>query len=346
MDSIRYHLQHLQIGSVAIDPRSGNILAWVGGVGHKYFQYDHVNSSRQVGSTFKPFVYSTAIIENALSPCYKVQDMQYCIEANDPHFQLAQSWCPGNADGKFSGESITLRQALKDSKNSVSVYLMKEIGNVESVRNLVENLGIDPKKIPQYPSICLGTPELSALEMAGAYSAFANEGVMSKPVFVTRIEDKDGKVIYSAVPEQKKAINPAFNYVIVDMLKYVASVIQPKFLSEVAGKTGTTNDYKDGWFVGFTPEVLISTWVGGDQEFVRFTSLSDGQGAVMARPFFEKLLSRIEADNRLGFGKNPVFMRPENEEQIETDCSKYESVSSGKPEGEDAGTIFDEEFQE
>jgi penicillin-binding protein 1A len=344
MDSIKYHLQHLQIGSVAIDPRNGNILAWVGGIGHKYFQYDHVHSNRQVGSTFKPFIYSTAIIENAMSPCFKVQDVQQCIQANDPNFSLAETWCPNNAEGKFSGQSITLRQALKDSKNSVSVYLMKEIGNVQSVKNLVSNLGIDEDKIPNYPSICLGTPELSAIEMAGAYSAFANDGVMSRPVFVSRIEDKNGKVIYTAVPEQKKVINPGYNYVIVDMLKYVASVIQPKFHSEVAGKTGTTNDYKDGWFVGFTPEILISTWVGGDQEFVRFTSLSDGQGAVMARPFFERLLTRIEADNRLGFGKNPIFMHPEEGETIETDCSKYETAIQGQG-GEDAqGTSFDEEF--
>lgn len=341
MDSIKYHLQHMQIGSVAVDPESGHILAWVGGIGHKYFQYDHVNSNRQVGSTFKPFIYSTAIIENAMSPCLKVRDVQQCIQANDPNFHLASTWCPGNSDNAFSGQELTLRQALKDSKNSISVYLMKEIGNVQSVRNLVGNLGIDKKKIPEYPSICLGTPELSAMDMAYAYTAFANEGVVTKPVFVTKIEDKNGRVIYTSVPEQKKAINPAYNYVIVDMLKYVASIIQSKFTSEVAGKTGTTNDYKDGWFVGFTPEIVISTWVGGDQEFIRFNKLSDGQGAVMARPFFEKLLMKIEKDNTLAFGTHTVFMKPE-EEIIETDCTKYETATPG--EEKPKNTDFDEEF--
>jgi len=345
MDSIKYHLQHMQIGSVAVDPKTGSIIAWVGGIGHKYFQYDHVNSNRQVGSTFKPFIYSTAIIENAMSPCYKVADVQQCIQAHDPNFNLSSTWCPNNSNNKFSGQSYTLRQALKDSKNSVSVFLMKEIGNVQSVKNFVGNLGIDKNKIPDYPSICLGTPELSAMDMACAYTAFANEGIVSRPFFVTRIEDKNGRVIYSAVPEQKKAINPAYNYVIVDMLKYVAEVIQGKFKSQIAGKTGTTNDYKDGWFVGFTPEIVISTWVGGDQEFIRFNTQPDGQGAVMARPFFEKLMQKIESDNLLGFGKNSVFMKPE-EEMIEIDCSKYETTTI---ENSEEGKIkkssdFDEDF--
>ncbi|MBK8518084.1 MAG: transglycosylase domain-containing protein [Saprospiraceae bacterium] len=345
LDSIKYHLQHLQIGSVSVDPKTGHILSWVGGIGHKYFQYDHVNSNRQVGSTFKPFIYSTAIIDNAMSPCYKVQDVRQCIEANDPNFHLSSTWCPSNSDNKFTGQTYTLRQALKDSKNSVSVFLMKEIGNVESVKNLVGNLGIDKNKIPNYPSICLGTPELSAMDMACAYTGYANEGIVTKPIFVTRIEDKNGRLVYSSVPEQKKAINPAYNYVIVDMLKYVASIIQSKFKSQVAGKTGTTNDYKDGWFVGFTPEIVISTWVGGDQEFIRFNTLADGQGAVMARPFFEKLLTKIENDNLLGFGKNMVFMRPE-EELIEIDCSKYETaILEGSEDAKPKKvTDFDEEF--
>jgi len=344
MDSIRYHMQHMQLGSVAVDPKSGNILAWVGGINHKYFQYDHVNSNRQVGSTFKPFIYSTAIIENAMSPCFKVEDVKQCIQANDPNFHLSSTWCPSNSDNKFSGQTFTLRQALKESKNSVSVYLMKEIGNVASVKNLVGNLGIDKKKIPEYPSICLGTPELSAMDMACAYTAFANDGIVTKPIFVSRIEDKNGKVIYTAVPEQKRAINPAYNYVIVDMLRYVAEIIQSKFKSQVAGKTGTTNDYKDGWFVGFTPDIVISTWVGGDQEFIRFNTLANGQGAVMARPYFVKLLTKLEADNRLGYGKNSVFMKPE-EELIEIDCSKYESgIPTDDIEGNVKTTEFDEDF--
>jgi penicillin-binding protein 1A len=345
MDSIKYHLQHLQIGSVVVDPKSGNILAWIGGINHKYFQYDHVNSNRQVGSTFKPFIYATSIIDNAMSPCQKVRDIKQCIPANDPHFGLMQTWCPSNADNKYSGEEMTLRQALKESKNSVSVYLMKEIGNVKTVKNLVGNLGISQDKIPNSPSICLGTAELSAMEMATAYTAFANNGILTKPIFVTRIEDRNGRVIYSAVPEQKNAINEGYNYVIVDMLKYVASPIASQFKSQVAGKTGTTNSYKDGWFMGFTPELVVSTWVGGDQEFIRFNNLTDGQGSAMARPFFVNLLKKIEADNTLGFGKQLVFEVPEGE-IIELDCSKYESVieSSEENKGTTKSDVFDEDF--
>jgi penicillin-binding protein 1A len=208
----------------------------------------------------------------------------------------------------------------------------------------VGNLGVDKKKIPDFPSICLGTPELSAMDMATAYTAFANEGVVTKPIFVTRIEDKNGKVIYTSVPEQKRAINPAYNHVLVNMLQYVADPIKGKLKSEVGGKTGTTNDYKDGWFVGFTPDLVVSTWVGGDQEFIRFNRLSDGQGAVMARPFFVNLMTKLEGDNRLPYGKNSVFMKPE-EELIEIDCSKYEVQN---PSSEEGGATkaddFDEEF--
>ncbi|MFZ1705512.1 MAG: transglycosylase domain-containing protein [Saprospiraceae bacterium] len=346
-DSIKYHLQHLQMGSVVVDQKSGNILAWVGGINHKYFQYDHVNSNRQVGSTFKPFIYATSIIDNAYSPCMKVRDVKNCIPANDPHFGLMQTWCPSNADNKYTGEELTLRQALKESKNSISVFLMKEIGNVQTVKNLIGNLGIDKDKIPNSPSICLGTAELSVMEMATAYTAFANNGTLTKPIFVTRIEDKNGKVIYSAVPEQKKAINEGYNYVIVDMLRYVASPIASQFKTQVAGKTGTTNSYKDGWFVGFTPEMVISTWVGGDQEFIRFNNLYDGQGSTMARPFFVSLLKKIEEDNTLGYGKHLVFEVPEGD-IIELDCSKYENVIESTEEGK--GTtrtdIFEEDFDD
>ncbi|MBP7643529.1 MAG: transglycosylase domain-containing protein [Saprospiraceae bacterium] len=328
MDSVRYYLKHLQFGSLAVDPKTGEIKAWVGGINHKYFQFDHVTSNRQVGSTFKPFIYGTAIIDQAMSPCFKVQDVRYCIPAGDPNFKLETTWCPSNAEGKNSGSTFTLRDGLKESKNSISVYLMKEIGNVERVRSFVSDLGIDINKIPKAPSICLGTPELSVMDMATAYTAFANNGVVSKPFFISRIEDKNGRVIYSALPEQKKVINPSYNWVIVDMLKYVASIIQPRVKSVVAGKTGTTNDYKDGWFVGFTPNIVVATWVGGDHEFIRFNTLADGQGSVMARPFFESFLKKIEADPKCGLNTAEQFAEPADK-LVETDCSKYVNLRPG-----------------
>lgn len=340
LDSIKYHQKHLQIGTIGVDPKTGYVKMWVGGINHKYFQYDHVRSTRQVGSTFKPFVYATAIIDLAFSPCMKVQDIQYCIPANDPNFKLSQTWCPSNADGKFSGEWMTLKDALKESKNSVSVYLMKEIGNVESVRNLLSTLNVDISKVPSQPSICLGSAELSAFQMATAYTAFANNGLQSNPIFITKIEDKNGRVIYTAASEQKRAINENYNYVIVNMLQSAASAISSKFKSQVAGKTGTTNDYKDGWFIGFTPEIVVATWVGGDVEWVRFTSLSDGQGSRMARPFFESFLQKLESDPTVNYNANSRFAVPSGE-LIVTDCGEYDKITQ---KSSSSGDDFDEEF--
>jgi penicillin-binding protein 1A len=345
LDSIKYHQQMLQIGSLVLDAKTGEVKAWVGGVNHKYFQYDHVTSNRQVGSTFKPFVYATAIIDQAMSPCTKMQDIRTCIPAGDASFNLQSTWCPENSNEEYSGEWMDLRTALKKSTNTISVQLMKEIGNVNRVKNLVGNLGIDEDKIPGYPSICLGTPGLSVMDMAGAYTAFANNGTYSKPMFITRIIDKDGKVIYTSVPEQKKAINPGYNHVIVDLLKSVAEPIARKFKSQVAGKTGTTDDYRDGWFVGFTPELVISTWVGGEKEFVRFSNISDGQGGVMAMPMFVNLLKRIETDTELEYNVNATFEVPEKE-IIELDCSKYDAIIQQDEKNREKNNAESDEFDE
>jgi len=328
LDSIKFYIKHLQLGSLAVDPKTGEVKSWVGGINHKYFQFDHVTSNRQVGSTFKPFIYGTAIIDQAMSPCFRVSDVQYCIPAGEQNFKLEKSWCPSNSDGKFTGASVTLFEGLKKSMNSVSVFLMKEIGNVERVRSFVADLGIDKKKIPEGPSICLGTAELSVMDMAGAYTTFANNGLYSKPFFVSRIEDKNGKIIYAAVPEQKKAINPSFNYVIVNLLSNVSRDRQVNFKSRIAGKTGTTNDYKDGWFVGFTPSVVIATWVGGDAQWIRFNNIADGQGSVMARPFFESYLKKIEADGRYKAMVSDTFIKPGGD-LVELDCSKYVNIRPG-----------------
>ncbi|HHH53905.1 MAG TPA: peptidoglycan glycosyltransferase, partial [Bacteroidetes bacterium] len=237
LDSIKYHKNFLQTGMLAIDPHSGYIKAWVGGIDFKYFKFDHINSKRQVGSTFKPFIYATAIFNKGISPCMKVQDIQYSITPGESDFGLVKTWRPGNAE-EFSNEYLTLYEGLRQSKNSVSVYLMKELGNVDIVRDFVDKLGIDKNDIPRQPSICLGSADLSVMQMTGAYSVFSNKGVYNKPVFVTRIEDKNGKVIYNYIPEQHKAFPENYNYVMVNMLKYAAKIIQPGLKTEVGGKTG------------------------------------------------------------------------------------------------------------
>lgn len=352
LDSIKYHNQQMQIGSVSVDPKTGYIKTWVGGIGNKYFQYDHVKSNRQVGSTFKPFIYSTAISELAMSPCTKVQDVQYVIPANDPNFDLNKAWKPANARGTFSGEYMTLKEGLRTSTNSISLYLMKEIGNTERIRLLTEKLGIPKRKVPNAPSICLGVPELNVLDIAGAYTAFADNGTYHKPLYIKSIMDKNGKVIYQGFQEKRDVINPSYNYVMVDMLRNAGALAKNKngIVSDMGGKTGTTNDYRDGWFVGITPDLVTATWVGGDKEWIRFYKIEDGQGGVMARPFYTKFLKKLENDPRVKYDKNARFVVPDNL-VVELDCSKHEAMQP-KEEPKDINTEeeleldFDNQFDD
>lgn len=327
LDSIKYHRMHLQAGMLAVDPANGHVKAWVGGIDHNFFQYDHVNSNRQVGSTFKPFVYSTAIFQQGISPCWKVEDKQYSIVPGDSNFGLIEKWEPSNADGKFSHERVTLYEGLRQSINSVSVWLMKELGNVDVVRDLAGNMGVPEEKIPRQPSICLGSADLSLMDMTGAYATFANNGVYNKPIFVTKIEDKNGRIIYNAIPEQRTALPEDYNYVMIDMLKYAARVLHHKFESELGGKTGTTNDFVDGWFMGVTPDLVVGTWVGGEDPWIRFLSLLNGQGSRMARPCFENLLTKLEKDPKADYDKTLRFSKPSNL-QVEIDCNIYDQIQS------------------
>ena len=332
----------MQLGSVSVEPGTGYIRTWVGGIGNKYFKYDHVTSNRQVGSTFKPFLYTTVVSEGT-SPCQQYTDMQYVIPAKDPNFGLTKAWAPQNSDGKFSNEPITLMEALRRSKNSISVKLMTELGTTEPVRELVNIMGIPKTKIPAFPSICLGTPELNVLEMAGAYATYANNGLYVKPVIIKRIEDKNGKVIYNAVPEQRKAINPKYNRAMVDMLRYASTAINGQFDFEIGGKTGTTNDFVDGWFVGINPELVVATWVGGEDPWIRFLSSTDGYGGVMARPYYVELMKRITRDKEIDFDKSSSFIIPEGD-LIVTDCDQYQQIIDADQKQKDE--IEDDEFEE
>ncbi len=328
LDSIKYHNKLLQLGSISVDPHTGMIKTWVGGIGHKYFKFDHIRSNRQVGSTFKPFVYGTAIDELGISPCQKVKDQQYVIPAGDPKFGLTKSWAPANARGTFSNAYVTLKEGLRKSLNSVSLYLMKEIGNVERVRDFANQMGIPKEKIPPSPSICLGVAELSVMDMAGAYTTFANNGVHVRPFFIKAIKDINGRVIYTGTQKKNRAISESVNYAMVDLLKHVTQTnIAARLGIEMGGKTGTTDDYKDGWFMGVTPDLIVATWVGGDNEWIRFRSLANGQGAKMARPFCEEFLKRLIADKNSGFDPNATFHIPENMD-IELDCSIYEKMEA------------------
>ena len=350
LDSIRYHRMHLQIGSLAVDPTDGTVKAWVGGVGYKYFQYDHVRSDRQVGSTIKPFIYSTAINQLGISPCLSVNDVPQTIQVGEGNFHLATAWTPHNSDG-YSGQYLQLWDALKKSKNTASVYLMKQIGTTEPVRELMNSMGIDSSskysngqyRVPKQPAICLGAVDLKVLEMAGAYTTFADNGVYHKPIYLTRITDKAGRLIYQAVPESRRALPEGANYVMLSMLKYVANGMPgiAGLKSQVGGKTGTTNSYKDGWFMGVTPRLVVATWVGGDDNWIRFTNIADGQGAAMARPFFAHLMQKLEADPKANYDYTATFKVPANI-GIELDCAKYHGAGEGGVPAPNTPNEFDD----
>ncbi|WP_291964677.1 transglycosylase domain-containing protein [Maribacter sp.] len=335
-DSVRYHNQHLQASLLAVHPITGHIKAWVGGPGFNYFKYDHVNSRRQVGSTIKPFVYATAISLMGLSPCQTYKDIQYTIAPGDDNLFVDKEWSPANANEKFTANDYNLYQGLLYSKNSITVRLIKEMGSVDVIRELLDNVGIEKDReypngqlvVPRVPSICLGAVDLTLYEMAGAYTTFANDGVYTQPIFVSRIEDKTGKVIYKGLPETKRAINPLYNGVMVDMLR---NNVQGGFglgvNTDIGGKTGTTNDYADGWFMSVAPELVTGVWVGGDDKWIRFLSLDDGQGFVMARPIVQKFLSGVEKDSTIAFKSDTPFPTPPPGILEFLDCDKYKQKS-------------------
>ena len=323
VDSLRHHRMHLQAGFMVVDPISGEIRAWVGGANHKYFKYDHVNqrATRQIGSTFKPFLYSVAI-DNGYSPCFEVLDIQHCIEAN------RKLWCPKNSNNKYSGEKFTLFKGLQTSTNSISVYLMNEIGPV-AVDSLVKRMGIT-SNIDPVPSIALGTPDISVFEMVGSYTAFANKGVYTKPYFISRIEDKYGNVLQEFTTEKKDVLSEQTAHIMTKMLRNVVDYgtgirLRYKYKIEgaVAGKTGTTDDHSDGWFIGMYPQLIGGAWVGCDDRFIRFRGITNGQGAAMALPIWAKFFTKIREDKSIDFDINASFPEPDVPLAIELDCSQY-----------------------
>ncbi len=320
IDSIKYMSEFMQIGSMSVDPKTGYVKSWVGGTNYNLWKYDHVTSSRQVGSTFKPFLY-TAALNYGISPCYKVRDQQYTIPAREAPFELLKSWSPQNSRGKFSDQEITLKDALKESLNSASVYLVKLLESIEPIVDIAEKMGIQKGKIDKVPSIVLGSPSLSVFEMTHAYTTYANDGISSRPIFIKKILH-DGITIYEEQPHQVRALPSNINYAMVDLLKHASSVVSYRLQSEFGGKTGTTNNHVDGWFMGITPSLVTGTWVGGDLNWVRFLTLDNGQGSRMARPFFLEYMERLEADPEIDLDTQARFAVPDDI-GIELNCDAY-----------------------
>lgn len=339
-DSIKYAKSYLQTGFMAMEPQTGYVKAWVGGINHKYYQYDHVKvSRRQVGSTFKPFVYALAIQEG-LSPCYQVPNVRTCIQTPD-----GKDWCPDNSDGsKGTGQMITLRRALALSINYVTAWVMKQYGPQATV-NLVKRLGVT-SDIPLVPSICLGTADINVFEMVAANSAFANKGTYVQPTFITRIEDKNGKVLEEFVPNSDEVFSEEKAYAMIQLMRGVVEYGtgarlrgRYKLNNQIAGKTGTTQNNADGWFIGLTPDLVAGAWVGGEDRSIHFNTTAQGQGAAMALPIWGKFFQKIYADSKLKVSKNE-FKKPKNfPESLEVDCSKYDAEPV-------EGIIEDSEFNE
>ncbi|RMF01626.1 MAG: peptidoglycan glycosyltransferase, partial [Bacteroidetes bacterium] len=279
---------------------------------------------RQVGSTFKPFVYATTIDLRGISPCQQFLDAPVTIAPGDGRFYLQKPWTPKNATGKYSNEMLTLKEGLRRSKNTISVTLMKELGSPEPVREMVAQMGISKDLIPQAPSIALGAIDLSVQEMTGAYTTFANNGIYKEPIYLLRIEDRYGREIYKSVSSEKQALRPEANYAMVDMLQYAIGY-RGKVRGPIGGKTGTTNEHADGWFMGITPNLVVGTWVGGDDRWISFRSLALGQGAKMAKPLVLDYIASLQQDERIEWDFNAQFYRPPGELGIELDCDAYQN---------------------
>jgi len=342
IDSVKYHRMILQTGMMSVEPQTGYVRTWVGGVNFERFQYDHVNANtrRQVGSTFKPFVYATAINQQGISPCQKYMDVPVTLKPGDGQFYLQKPWTPKNSDGKYTNELLTLKDGLRLSKNTISVTLMRELNSPEPVRMTAELMGIPKDIIPQTPSICLGAVDLSVIEMTGAYTTFANNGVYTEPTFLLSIEDRFGREIYRSAPVETQAIDEGANFAMVEMLQY-ASGFRGKIRGPFGGKTGTTNEHADGWFMGVTPNLVVGCWVGGDDRWISFRNLSLGQGAYMAKPMVISFLESVQQEESVKWDFNKQFFRPRGNLGIELDCDAYENPNMPLEEDEFEQDGFD-----
>jgi penicillin-binding protein 1A len=323
-DSVRYYKGFLQTGFMSVEPQTGYIKAWVGGINYKYFKYDHVQigHARQVGSTFKPFVYALAIQEG-FSPCYRVPNVKVCIDMNNGQ----PPYCPENSDNKLNGRMLTLQQALANSVNYVSAYLIKNFG-ASAVVNLARRMGI-VSPIDPVPAICLGTPEISVFEMVGANATFANKGNWIQPTFVTRIEDKNGKVLAEFSPKTEEVLSEEKAYVMLQLMKGVVQIgtgVRLRYRyhlnTPIAGKTGTTQNHSDGWFMGITPDLVSGCWTGAEDRAVHFDNIEMGQGANMALPIWAKYMQKVYADNTIDISKGD-FKAPAKKIMIEMNCERY-----------------------
>ncbi|MEQ8323456.1 MAG: transglycosylase domain-containing protein [Vicingaceae bacterium] len=342
MDSIKYYKSFLQAGMMSMDPHTGNIKAWVGGIDYQHFRYDHVKlAKRQVGSTIKPFLYATAI-QKGYSPCYEIPNTPVTIHKGN--WGLLRDWTPKTDGNNFHG-MVSIKYGLANSMNNVTAWIMKQFGPYVMV-DFVKEVGIKSPMKP-VPSLCLGVEDVSLYEMVGAISTFANKGVWIEPTFIAKIEDKNGNVIVDVNPKTNEAMTEEAAYVMLDLMKGVVAGVynkyKPKnkttgtamrlrlptevrpyggFRNPIAAKTGTTQNHSDGWFLGLTPDLVTGVWVGAEDPGVRFSTLSKGMGTNMALPMWGYFMQKVYADSTIKVSKGD-FEKPEKKISIELDCNAY-----------------------
>lgn len=347
LQQLRYNKCFLQAGMMSVNPHNGYIKAWVGGINHKHFAYDHVQQSkRQIGSTIKPFVYAMAVTDKGYSPCKEIPNIPYTFEKGE--YGLLKDWTPHNP-GRDYGYSVSLKYGLANSMNTITAWVMKQV-TPQAVVNFVRKAGITSEMDP-VPSLCLGVSDVSLFEMVGAYTSFANKGQWQEPIFVTRIVDKEGNEIFNNLVNRKSntVMSEEDAYIMLEMLKgtsvgvrggpenrKLGTSIRLRFSKDIrpyggipysipiACKTGTTQSQADGWFIGITPDLVTGVWVGGEDRDIRFSSLSKGSGTNMALPIFGYYMNKVYADSTLEISQGD-FEKPEKPLRVEFDCEKSAS---------------------
>ena len=323
-DSLKYYNRFLQTGLISLDASTGAVKAWVGGVDHRYFQYDHVKqSTRQPGSTFKPILYGLAM-ENGYSPCKEFPDTSPEVMVNGKPYHVK------NSNGTFGDDQLyTLRRALAKSLNSISVQLIDRL-KPENVADFAHRIGITSKIDPVY-SLALGTSDVSLYEMAAAYATYVNAGIYTKPYYITRIEDKHGNVIETFLPVSKQALDQETAYKMVYMLRGGveeeggSSRALSEFVkseNEIGGKTGTTDNGSDGWYIGITPNLVTGVWVGGDERSIHFPRWGESSGGRTALPIFDQYMQQVYKDPKTGYLKGN-FKVPDNFDVESLRCERY-----------------------
>ncbi len=332
MDSIRYYKFFLRAGFMSMEPRTGHVKAYVGGPNHHYFKYDMaMTGRRQIGSTMKPYVYSLAM-ENGFSPCDQMQHIEF--KGFD---EQGIPWEPRNTNTKRYGEMVTLKWGLATSDNWITARLMSKLNPYE-LKRLVHNFGVRNQAIVPSIALCLGPCEISVGEMVSAYTTFPNKGIRVAPLFVTRIEDGEGNILATFVPEMNEVLSEQSAQKMIVMLQGVVDggtggrVRRLGFKSQMGGKTGTTNYNADGWFMGFTPSLVSGCWVGGEDRDIHFDTMTHGQGAAMALPIWANYMNRVYADKTLGYDPEETFNLPDG----------FDPCADVLTEEEEGGTAVDE----